>query len=314
MIKNFSARSLGITGRQSELLELALTYAFEGLEIDMRDLYQRSQRTNVEDATKYLSSAKMAYNQKGAPLAWTGFMLDVDMDADEDTFTAQVGSLHPIAELAETIGVRRAYAMIPPATDRLPFNEYFEAQRGRIRQLTEVLSAKKIRLGLGLQAGKDLAADKQFEFVRTVDGFLSLVSDAGPDVGFILNTWDWKVGGGTAQQLDKLTPDNLFAVVISSVPDDVSPGEIGTADRILPTHDSSFDHVSLISQLSSMGYKGPVSPGAAAARYKGQTRESIVKEAQESIDGIFQAAGLEVAALPMDLIEDIPYETSTSIT
>ena len=34
MIKNFSADALGINGRQSELLELALTYAFDGFDID----------------------------------------------------------------------------------------------------------------------------------------------------------------------------------------------------------------------------------------------------------------------------------------
>ncbi len=36
MLKNFSPQSLGINGRQSELIELALTYGFTSMDIDMR--------------------------------------------------------------------------------------------------------------------------------------------------------------------------------------------------------------------------------------------------------------------------------------
>ena len=35
MFKNFCPSALGINGRQSELIELALTYAFRGMDVDM---------------------------------------------------------------------------------------------------------------------------------------------------------------------------------------------------------------------------------------------------------------------------------------
>jgi hypothetical protein len=35
MYKNLNTAALGITGRQSELIELALTYGFRGLDLDM---------------------------------------------------------------------------------------------------------------------------------------------------------------------------------------------------------------------------------------------------------------------------------------
>ena len=66
--------------------------------------------------------------------------------------------------------------------------------------------------------------------------------------------------------------------------------------------------IDLIKHLASINYSGPVSPSASSQSYKGQTRESIVQRAQEAVDGISKEAGLTVAPLPMELIEDIPYE------
>ena len=314
MIKNFSAGALGINGRQSELLELALTYAFDGFDIDMQDLFRRSGRTDIGDATKYLTSAARAYEQKGKPLDWGGFNLEIDMDADEDTFNAAVASLNPLADLAHDIGLSRALIQIPAATDRLPYEEYFEAQKGRIAQLNDVLGPREIRLGLGFNAGKELAEDKQFEFIRNVEGFKALVSGAGDNAGYIIDTWDWVIGGGTMEHIADIAADKVIYVVLSSLPEDVDAAAATTGDRVLPTAEGPIDHVKLIEHLGSIEYSGPISPGASATRYKGQTREAIVKEAQEAVDGIYTAAGREVQPLPMDLIEDIPYETATSIT
>lgn len=314
MIKNFSARALGINGRQSELLELALTYAFDGFDIDMQDMFRRSQREEASDASKYLSSAQKAYEQKSKPLHWGGFELGIELDSDEDTFTSQVGALNPVADLAKEIGVGRAYVDLPAATDRLPYHEYFEVQRTRLAQIAAVLSPRGIQLGVGLQAGKELAEGKQFEFVRNVEGFKAIIEAAGDGVGFIIDTYDWVVGDGAMDQISEIPADKIVLVRMSSVPEDVDAAQAPSSGRGLPEPEGLLNHVKLISYLTTSGYTGPISPGASAARYKGQTRESIVKQAQEAIDGIYTAAGLEVSPLPMDLIEDVPYDISTSLT
>ena len=94
MLKNFSPQSLGINGRQSELIELALTYGFTSMDIDMDEMLRRSQRTNRQDAAKYLEAAKIVIG---------GFDLGIDLDADEEAFAAQLGGLHPLAELAKEL-------------------------------------------------------------------------------------------------------------------------------------------------------------------------------------------------------------------
>lgn len=300
MLKNFSPHALGINGRQSELIELALTYGFTSMDIDMHEMLRRAQRTDTKDAAKYLEAAKIDIG---------GFELDINLDADEDAFTSQVGGLHPVADLAKELGASRAYIRVPAATDRLPYHEYFEIQKTRLGQINEVLEARGIKLAIGFSAGKELEEGKQFPFVRNAEGFIAMVRAIGSsNAGFLLDTWDWVVGDGAMDQLSELTAAEIVAVRLGTVTPEVEPGKATSSDRVLPEQEGTINHVNLIKHLASINFDGPVSPSASSKSYKGQTRESIVKRAQEAVDGISVEAGLEVAPLPKDMIVDIPYE------
>ncbi len=305
MFKNFSPHALGINGRQSELIELALTYAFSGMDVDMSEMLRRAQRSSSKEAAKYLHAATIKVG---------GFDLEVNLDADDEAFTVKVGTLHPIADLAKELGVKRCYIRLPAATDRLPYHEYFETQRARLAQIAQTLEPRGIKLGIGFSAGKELEKGKEFAFVRNVEGFLALVNAvAGSNVGFMIDTWDWLVGDGTLDQITALPAEKIVAVRLASLPDDVDKSVATTADRVLPVMEGPLNHVQLIKHLAAVKFDGPVSPGASSKRYKGKTRESIVQQAQEAVDAISKAAGLHVAKLPMDMIEDIPYEPNPVI-
>jgi sugar phosphate isomerase/epimerase len=300
MLKNFSPSALGINGRQSELIELALTYGFNGMDIDMQEMLRRSQRTTTKDAAKYLEAAKIKIG---------GFDLGINLDADEETFVSQVGGLHPLADLAKELGAKRAFLRLPPATDRLPYHEYFDVQSKRIAQAADVLQSRGLQLGVGFFAGKDRAEGKQFPFIRNVEGLLALVGGiAKANVGYLIDTWDWVVGAGTLEQIGELPAEKIVAVRLGSLPADLDSSTANTSNRVLPQPAGPLNHVSLVKHLSKIGFRGPVSPSASNQSYKGQTRESIVQRAQEAVDAISREAGLPVAPLPMDLIEDIPYE------
>ena len=297
MLKNFSPASLGLNGRQSELIELALTYGFNGMDVDMHEMLRRAQRTTTEDACKYLNAA--------TKLSVGGFDLGIDLDADEDTFTSQVASLHPVADLAQSMDVKCAYTRVPAATDRLPYHEYFEVQRLRLSQIAEALEPRGIRLAVGFLAGKELEADKQFPFVRNVEGFLALVKGVGAsNVGVLIDTWDWVVGDGAIDQLSELSAQEVVAVRLGSVPSDVDAAKAESNQRVVPELSGALDHVALMKHLQSIGFDGPVSPTASNTCYKGQTRESIVQRSQQAIDEISRQADIPVAPLPMELIEE----------
>ncbi|MEM8670261.1 MAG: TIM barrel protein [Planctomycetota bacterium] len=301
MLKNFSPSALGINGRQSELIELALTYGFTGMDVDMHDMLRRSQRTNTEDAAKYLRAAKIRIG---------GFDLGIDLDADEESFVSQVGGLNPLADLAKELGATRCFIRVPAATDRLPYHEYFQAQGARLTQIAEVLSPRGILLGVGFSAGKELEEGKQFPFVRNVEGFIALIqSVTSESIGYMIDTWDWLVGDGAMDQLSELKGNQIIGVRLGSLPEDVDPTKATTADRVLPEKEGTLNHIAVVKHLVETGFEGPLSPSASSKSYKGQTRESIVQRGQQAIDEISKEAGLAVAPLPMELIEDMPYET-----
>jgi len=300
VFKNFSAPLLGISGRQSELIELALTYGFRGIDVDMTDMVKRSQRTDFEDASKYLRAADILVG---------GFSADVQLDADDAVFNAQLAALHSLAETASKLKGVRAFTLLPAATDRMPIHEYFEFLLGRLEQMGKVLSGHQIQLGCSINAASDSADGKQFPAVRNIETLVALIKTvATKNVGLVIDSWHWHVGGGTSEHLQQLDPSRVVVVRLADLSADAKPAEAKISDRVVPTLGGRIDQASLIKWLAEHSFEGPVVPCSSTAKAKGQTRESIVNKAQEGIDAIFRAAGLTVAPRPMDLVQSMADE------
>lgn len=300
MLKNFSPQGLGITGRQSELIELALTYAFRGMEVNMTDMLKRTQRTSFEDASKYLRAAEIEIGC---------FDCGVDLNTTDEEFTVQLGQVHPLGEVAQQLGAKTATIRLPSATDIAAFPEFFETVSGRIKQVAEVLAGKEIRLGIGFAAGAEKLEGFQFPFVNTVESFLALAKNVtGDTIGYVLDTWDWQVGGGTLEQVKTVPADKVFVVRYGELTEDATPETAKSTDRILPTVDGPLNHVEITKYLASADVDAAIMPTASGAQYKERTREATVNAAQEAIDAIFEGAGLPVTPRPMDLVSSMPYE------
>ena len=297
MYKNFSAPLLGISGRQSELIELALTYGFKGIDVDMTDMVKRSQRTDFEDASKYLRAADILIG---------GFNADVPLDADDAVFNTQLAALHPLAETAAKLNATRAFTVLPAGTDRMPIHEYFEFLRNRLEQMGKILAGQQIQLGVGINAAADSAEGKQYEAVRNVESLIALVkSISTKNVGFVVDSWHWTVGGGTLEQLKSVEPERVVIVRLADLAAEADQAAAKVSDRVVPAVSGRIDQVGIIKWLAETGFAGPVLPCSSAAKAKGQTRESIVNKAQEGIDEIFRAAGLTVDPRPMDLVHSM---------
>ena len=97
MYKNLNPESLGIAGRQSELIELTMTYGFRGLDVDGTELIKRASLLGVEEATRYLKSANVKVG---------GFPLPVNIAADEEGFKSDLEKLDKAADIAKQIGFK----------------------------------------------------------------------------------------------------------------------------------------------------------------------------------------------------------------
>src|SRR5947208_3079864 len=118
MYKNLSPSAIGIFARQSELLEIALTHRFKGLEIDIVELLRRATASSPAQACRYLCSAQVKIGGFELPVRWAG---------DEKDFQADLSQLGLLLELCAALDKLRTLrseqilsvrlAEIPAATD-----------------------------------------------------------------------------------------------------------------------------------------------------------------------------------------------------
>jgi len=123
MFRNLSTIGLPLSGRPSELIELALSFGFD-------------------HARRLMVSARL---KSGT------FHLPVQLDADDATFKEQMAALPKRLELAAATEAKRAVTSIAAASDEHSFKDFFELHRGRLHVLNFAVLRSHRRLGVGTQ-------------------------------------------------------------------------------------------------------------------------------------------------------------------
>ena len=177
MEKILNAQGLGVAGRQNELIELALTYKFKGVEVDMEDLVGRHDAMGKGFACQFLQSAKIELGT---------FRLPVSIGAAENDYAKFESNIATIVSLCEALHGNRCYVLIETSSDT-KFEENLELHRIRLHSLGQTLAQNQIQLGLALQPVG--AHEKEHAFVQTADQMLSLIETVNqPNVGLALDT------------------------------------------------------------------------------------------------------------------------------
>jgi sugar phosphate isomerase/epimerase len=288
MFKNLIPQAIGVSGRQSELIEMALTYGFRGLDLDMREYVRKVNSRGRDAAARYLRSAQVRLDFRVG-----GFELPVRWTDDEAVFKQDLDKLAATAEVAASLGARGCYTHIPPASDKLAYHENFAFHQQRLGKVADVLAKHNLTLGLALVATPRQRKDKKFEFVYQVDPFLALVKTLGiANIGVVLDLWHWHLGGGTVKQIRELEAARIVQVRLSDVPSDLDPAKPSDEQRLLPGTGGEIDAAEALRILAELEYNGPVSPAAHARSMAGLTRDRIVRTAGEALDAVWKEAGL----------------------
>ena len=284
MYRNLNPYILGISGRQGELLEIALTHRFTGLTIDIREIAEKAKSLGMEVATKYLLSARVKIG---------GFELPVRFAGPEADFKVDVAGLKPILDAATALGANRCYVTIQPTSDELPFHENFKFLATRLREVADVLAERGIKLGLRLLAGEAHRNNGGYQFIHQADPLLMFIQTVGADnVGLWLDTWNWQVGGGTPEKLRALRGEQIIAVELSDIPAGADLATITEEQRLLPGEGGQIDSAAYLATLQELGFDGPVSAAVHSAAVQGTKREALVKKAAEALDAAMLAAGI----------------------
>lgn len=283
MYKNLSPSSIGVFGRQSELLEIALTHRFKGLEIDISEVLRRAQGSSAAQACRYLCSAQVKIGGFELPIRWSG---------EEKDFKADLAQAGLLLEVCTTLGADLCLVSIQPTCEQRPFHENFKFHVERLQKLCDVLAPANVKVGLTFSAAQADRTDGGFEFIHQVDPLLLLISSVQKDnIGVVFDAWHWWVGGGDAEKLRTLKGDQVVSVRLADIPAGADLANCTAEQRVMPGDGGTIDSAAILSVLDDIGYDGPVAVAPNPAMFKGQTRESIVSKASAALDALLGVSG-----------------------
>lgn len=278
MYKNLSPSCIGVFGRQSELLEIALTHRFKGLEIDINEVLRRAQGSSAAQACRYLCSAQVKIGGFELPIRWAG---------DEKDFKADIAGAGLLLEVCTTLGADRCFTSIRPTCDQRPFHENFQFHVDRLGKLADWLAPANVKVGLSFTADQADRTDGGFEFIHQVDPLLLLLNSIHKDnVGLVFDAWHWWVGGGDAAKLRTLKGEQVASVRLADIPAGTDLASCPGDQRLMPGEGGTIDTPAILAALDDIGYDGPVAVAPNPAQSKGQTRESIVTKASSALDAL----------------------------
>lgn len=288
MFKNLVGEGLGVSGRQNEMIELALTYGFHGIDVDMNDMVGRAIEISPEFACQYLRAAEKSL-QVGT------YELPIDFRVDEEKFRASLSRLKVHAGLADTLNAKRAYINVP-ASSSIAFQENFERYRTRISEVAKELSEVGVQIGLAFNATGEAENRFDHKFITTAEELLALIKAIGAsNVGLMLDTWHWHVGGGTIDHLRTLTADKVISVRFADFPANTDKKSSAQKNRLILIPEDATFTVKVLRWLNEINYEGPLAACPSSGQFGGMTREKIVQRLSENLNDVLPIAGIDKA-------------------
>lgn len=285
MFKNLNAKALGLSATQSETVELALSFGFRSIDIDLVEFAGEVKTSGLAKSKRLLDSAKLKIGT---------FRLPIDWEGDEQTFQAELTKFTELAQLAASIGAERAITIVAPANNDRPYHESFEFYGRRLSDLGRALEPHGIKLGIGFDAVPASREAKAFEFVSTLDALVMLLTTVtAPNVGLWLDVWQCWLAGTSFDDIRKqLARTKVMAASLSDAAAETDPERHDPESRHLPGETGVIDTVAVLTALAELGYDGPVTPDPGTKRMAGLRRDQLVKLAREKLDAAWKAAGL----------------------
>lgn len=294
---------LGINARQNELIEMALTYGFKGIEIDMADMLGRAEAMGKEFATQFINSAAVEV---------TSFRLPIDLRKDDAGFEAEMAKLESICELATIVKAKQCFISIAASHPELNYMENFEKHSARIRQIAERLAQCDLRLGLQFNACKGPEGEKQF--VHKAEEIVAVIKSVSRDnVGLVLDTWHWQLGGGTLDAIKALDLNTVFEVRLADFSEGATPADAKRSKRLEPgTNPDSISQATL-DWLKEQDYQGPVGLTAHVPKSPANAGDLPFQRIAKVLDQMIEGThGMEEETEPETESEDSAVEVGSS--
>jgi sugar phosphate isomerase/epimerase len=242
-------RSLALEATQLEAVALARRCGFAAVEARADELAALS-----EDALGRLLDDMAAH---GLRFGLSG--LPIDMRREETRFADGLRQLPRFARVLQRCSVTRLGCSIVPAHDELSYAENFRQHVARCRAIAEVLAGHGISFGLEYCATPALRRGRRHEFIHSLPQMRELIAAiAAPNLGLVLDSWHWWIGGGSHAELATLHREEIVSVDVNDAPKGIAPDALGDRQRELPGATGVIDLCKFLGALKALGYDGPL--------------------------------------------------------
>jgi sugar phosphate isomerase/epimerase len=274
MFKSLSPGALGLkVNNLQEAIDIANRAGFEGVEFSAAEVADLVDAHGAEHVKSMFTTAGLR------PAGWG---LAVDYRKDEAAWRDGLAALPRQARAAEAIGGWRTMTWIMPCSNDRTFDANRRFHVERFKPIAEILAENGCSLGLEFIGPKTLRESQKYPFIHTMEAMLELGEDIGPNVGLLLDCFHWHTSGGTTDDLQELTPEQVVYVHVNDAPPVPIDEQIDN-QRGLPGATGVLDIRGFLMTLQQIGYVGPVTP---------EPFGNAATWAKQALDGIWKAAGI----------------------
>ncbi len=290
MFTSLDPRAINVAVPFEAALGLAVTNGFQGLDLPLDELTALAAQTSIQDVRGRFETAGVRPGGWGLPL---------DFRRDEAAWRDGLDRLPRYAALAQGLGSPWCHTWILPYSDELDFEANMQQHVARLRPAAEILAAHGRRLGLEFVGPATLRAGHAHEFVHTIEEALELGARIGTgNTGLLLDAFHWYTAHGTADDLARLTADQIVYVHVNDALAGRDPDEQVDSERTLPGASGVIDLSTFLQALDRIGYDGPVVVEPFSAEVNAMEPADAVRVTAQSLLSVWERAGLPTQGGP----------------
>lgn len=201
--------AIGVSGNQTEMIDLAARHGFESVEAKPHDLA----KLNDDQRQRLLQ------HLKGKNLVWGAAGLPIEFRKEEETFREGLKRLPKLMAGLQKAGVSRVGTWLSPSHDSLTYLQNFNQHVRRLREVSKILKDNGQRFGLEYVGTFNLRTRSKFPFVHSMVEAAELIDEIGTgNVGFVLDSWHWWTADESEADLLQLKNNQIVAVDLNDAP------------------------------------------------------------------------------------------------
>ena len=287
MYPTIGPEALGIRGLSLfEAIALARDTGFAGLSFDIRLAAQVVEEHGLDAVLQQFSQAGVRPAGWNLPVTWR----------DDERWESDLRELPGLAATGRRVGATRTATYMPSGSDERPYQENFDWHVARLRPIAEVLRDEGCRFGIEYIGPRTFRTQFRHEFIYTLAGLMDLIAAIDvPNVGVLLDSWHLFASGGSLDDLDKLTNDDIVVVHVNDAPAGIPWDEQIDTIRTLPMETGVIDLAGFMQALQQLGYDGPVMPEPFSQRVSDLAATdplAAAREAARSMEALWRTAGV----------------------